>query len=261
MNIGIYSHRTQDLTVETEIYAGPLALLLQLIERAELDITRLALAQVTDQYLAHLQLLQDRSAEEVSAFLVIASRLLQIKSEHLLPRPAVQPAEAEEDPAESLARQLMIYKVFKEAADRLAQREASGSRTFLRLASPPVPESTTLDLAGIGMAELRHLARSVFGMLEHKLDLNSVVTAPKVTIRDKIQRIARSLQANGSVRFSTLLPEKPTILDVVVTFLAMLELIKRGLVQAKQELLFGEIEIDPVNHWDGEVNFDLEFGE
>ena len=65
MNIGIYSHRTQDLTVETEIYAGPLALLLQLIERAELDITRLALAQVTDQYLAHLQLLQDRSAEEV----------------------------------------------------------------------------------------------------------------------------------------------------------------------------------------------------
>ncbi len=261
MNIGIYSHRTQDLTVETEIYAGPLALLLQLIERAELDITRLALAQVTDQYLAHLQLLQDRSAEEVSAFLVIASRLLQIKSEHLLPRPAVKPAEVEEDPAESLARQLMIYKVFKEAADRLAQREASGSRTFLRLASPPVPESTALDLAGIGMVELRHLARAVFGMLEHKLDLNSVVTAPKVTIRDKIQRIARSLQANSSVRFSTLLPEKPTILDVVVTFLAMLELIKRGLVQARQELLFGEIEIDPVNHWDGEVNFDLEFGE
>ena len=83
-----------------------------MIERAELDITKLALAQVTDQYLAHLRNLQERAADDVSAFLVIAARLLQIKSEALLPRPPVREA-GEEDPADALARQLLAYKRIK----------------------------------------------------------------------------------------------------------------------------------------------------
>src|SRR5512135_468158 len=106
---------TTRYTVNTPVYQGPLDLLLQLIERAELDITRLALAQVTDQYLAHLRAMQDAPAEEVSAFLVIAAKLLQIKSEALLPRPPVR-VEGEEDPGEALARQLIIYKRYREIA-------------------------------------------------------------------------------------------------------------------------------------------------
>src|SRR5512142_586785 len=105
MNLNIASHQTAAYQVTTPVYEGPLDLLLQLIERAELDITRLALAQVTDQYLAYLRGMEDRLAEEVSAFLVIAARLLQIKSEALLPRPPVREA-GEEDPGEALAQQL-----------------------------------------------------------------------------------------------------------------------------------------------------------
>ncbi|HJS28904.1 MAG TPA: ScpA family protein, partial [Anaerolineales bacterium] len=97
--------------VSIPVYEGPLDLLLNLIEQAELDITRVALAQVTDQFLAYLQNLTIVSPEEISAFLVIAAKLVQIKSEALLPRPPAR-AEGEEDPAEALARQLRIYKRF-----------------------------------------------------------------------------------------------------------------------------------------------------
>jgi segregation and condensation protein A len=95
--------------VITPVYEGPLDLLLHLIERAELDITKLALAEVTDQFLEHLGQIQEQKAEEVSAFIVIASRLVQIKSEVLLPRPPIREP-GEEDPGEALAQQLIAYK-------------------------------------------------------------------------------------------------------------------------------------------------------
>ena len=101
MSLGITADPIRVYKVSTPVYEGPLDLLLQLIERAELDITKLALAEVTEQYLEHLRSLQERAAQEVSAFLVVAARLLQIKSEALLPRPPVREA-GEEDPAEAL---------------------------------------------------------------------------------------------------------------------------------------------------------------
>src|SRR5512144_516146 len=111
MNLDIASHQARAYTVATPVYEGPLDLLLQLIERAELDITTLALAQVTDQYLAYLRAMEEHAAEEVSAFLVIAAKLLQIKSEALLPRPPVREV-GEEDPGAALAQQLLMYKRF-----------------------------------------------------------------------------------------------------------------------------------------------------
>jgi len=92
----VATHQAEGYTVETEVYQGPLDLLLELIERAELDITHLALAQVTDQYLAYLKQLEERNAAEVSAFLVIAARLIQIKSAALLPRPALPSVRGDE---------------------------------------------------------------------------------------------------------------------------------------------------------------------
>ena len=95
-------------TIQLELYQGPLDLLLELIERAELDITKIALAQVTDQYLSYLANLQEHSLEDLASFLVIAARLLQIKSEAMLPRPPVrEPGEI--DPGEALAQQPVSY--------------------------------------------------------------------------------------------------------------------------------------------------------
>jgi segregation and condensation protein A len=259
MELGIATHQTRAYTVATPVYEGPLDLLLQLIERAELDITRLALAQVTDQYLEHLHSLQDHATEEVSAFLVIAAKLLQIKSEVLLPRPPVR-EEGEEDPGEALARQLLAYKRYKEIAIHLGEREANNLRTYLRLAPPPKVEGV-LDMSDISLADLIDAAQTIFAQADNRPTLSTVVAAPRVTIREKIGLIARLLRQNGRATFRSFLSRRPTNLDIVVTFLAMLELIKRRLVQVHQESLFGEIELESADIWDENETFELEFGE
>jgi segregation and condensation protein A len=233
-------HQTARYQVSTPVYEGPLDLLLQLIERAELDITRLALAQVTDQYLAHIQQVRAAqeqgarlAAEEVSAFLVIAARLVQIKSEALLPRPPVrQPGE--EDPGEALANQLMVYKRYRDVANQLAGREEAGLRTYLRLAPTPKYSSGPLDLSGVGLWDLIAAARALFKPIDSRPALNTVVSQPRVTIREKIHLIARLLRAHSRASFQAILSGRHSRLDVVVTFLAMLELIKRHLVSAHQ---------------------------
>src|SRR5512142_1384917 len=106
MDLNVSGHQTGGYTVAIPVYEGPLDLLLQLIERAELDITAVAIANVTDQYLAYIHKMEKQvPAEEISAFLVMAARLIQIKSEALLPRPPVHEP-GEENPGEALARQL-----------------------------------------------------------------------------------------------------------------------------------------------------------
>ncbi|MCX6035108.1 MAG: segregation/condensation protein A, partial [Chloroflexi bacterium] len=114
------SHQTGGYTVTIPVYEGPLDLLLQLIERAELDITAVSLALVTNQYLAYIHQMQV-PADEISAFLVVAAKLLQIKSETLLPRPSIREA-GEKDLGETLIRQLQVYKRFKELSNWLAPR-------------------------------------------------------------------------------------------------------------------------------------------
>lgn len=258
-NGAAFHYQAHAYVVETPVYEGPLDLLLQLIERAELDITKVALAQVTDQYLAHLRGLQQRAAPDVSAFLVIASRLIQIKSEALLPRPPVREV-GEEDPGQILARQLQIYKRFKQIANYLGGRESAGYHTYLRLAPPPKIEAT-LDLSGLGIDDLVAAAQMILERKDDRPALDTVVKAPRVTIREKIGLITARLRQIGRSTFRSLLTRESSRLDIVVTFLAMLELVKRHLVIAQQETLFGEIELYPQEDWDPEESFELEFGE
>jgi len=259
MDLHLYSPSARAYTISTPVYQGPLDLLLQLIERAELDITRLALAQVTDQFLAHLHLMPDLSAEEVSAFLVIASKLIQIKSEALLPRPP-QREEGEEDPGDALARQLMEYRRYKHIADFLSLREGMGVHTFLRLAPPPKVEGT-VDLSDITLADLTDAARAALLHTDQRSSLDTVVMPPPVTIRQKIGLIARFLRQKGRSTFQTFLVDARSRLDIVVTFLAMLELIKLRLVQVRQEKMFGDIEIETLEAWDEDEEIELEFDE
>jgi segregation and condensation protein A len=259
MNLSPLAYQTNRYLVATPIFEGPLDLLLHLIERAELDITKLALAQVTDQYIAHIRNMPELPAEEVSAFLVIAAKLLQIKSEALLPRPPVR-EEGEEDPGEALARQLMIYRQFKKIADRLEEQELAGRRTYLRLASPPKIE-TTLDLTGIGLPDLVEAARSLLLRVDERSELKTVVTPPTVTIRQKISLIASLLRQHGRATFQKVLQNTKSRIEIVVTFLAMLELVKRHLIQVQQDSLFGEIELEQSSQWDENEEFELEFGE
>ncbi len=260
MKLGFASHQVSDYQVATPVYEGPLDLLLQLIERAELDITRLALAQVTDQYLVHMKGLVEQDPEEVSAFLVIAAKLLQIKSEALLPRQPVREP-GEEDPAESLARQLLAYKKYKEIADQLQEREVAGLRTYLRLAAPPKIEAQ-VDLSEFTLADIVTAARNAFIEADNRQELGTVVAPPRITIREKIGVIVTSLRGKGTTSFRQLLGKNGrSRLEVVVTFLAMLELVKRRLVRAQQEALFGDIHLEASETWDDDLDFELEFGE
>jgi segregation and condensation protein A len=258
MNLQVAAHQVEKYQVHTSAFDGPLDLLLQLIERAELDITTLALAQVTDQYLAHLKSMQEQSAAEVSSFLVIAARLVQIKSAALLPRPSIILAE-EEDPGEALARQLIAYKRIKELAGVLVQREAAGLRTYLRIAPPPIKLEARLDLSNVTLNDLVQAAQEIFLSKPDLPALSRVVAMPRVTIREKIRLILDSLQNLRSATFRSFLKHKNDRLEIVVTFLAMLELIKRRVVEAAQIDLFGEIDVHATGEWDEVQDTQLEF--
>jgi segregation and condensation protein A len=257
MDLNIASRQTSGYTVTIPVYEGPLDLLLRLIEHAELDITAVSLATVTDQYLTYIRQLEDAHAEEISAFLVIAAKLIQIKSEALLPRPPVREV-GEEDPAENLARQLRIYKRFKELANKLEQRDLLGLHTYLRLAPPPRVEGR-LDLSEITLTDLLEAAQSTFLQEKEKQALGTVISAPRITIRQKIAYISDALGRDKNSSFKTLVGAASTRLEVVVTFLALLELIKRYRVSAQQDALFGDIHIERSEDWDLEEEFELEF--
>ncbi len=235
--------------VRLPVFEGPLDLLLQLIEREKLDISTVSLAAVADQFLAYVRQIEEVSAETLADFLTIAARLVWIKSRLLLPRPAGRDEEEEEeDPAEALARQLREYKRFKEAAAALRAIEEAGYHTYLRDA--PLPElerhlepqsSALIELLTAAQTALANLAES-----SHPENMNGMVTPFTLTIHDQIALIRRSTAAGRSVTFRSLLAHAQRRIEIIVTLLAVLELIKRKQITVEQRGLFGEIILAPV---------------
>jgi len=246
-----------DYKVHIPVYEGPLDLLLDLIERAELDITAVSLAMVTDQYLVYMHSLEQANAGDMSAFLIIAARLLQIKSEALLPRPP-QREPGEEDIGESLVDQLRLYKRIKEIGAWLEGRQQAHMATYLRVAPPP-KLAARFDPSALTLEMLMAAAESVFSRTADKEPLGSIIAAPTVTIREKIDLITRTLRQLQRASFRGLIADKATRLEVVVTFLALLELIKRYRVQVQQNALFSDIEIEQLEDWREGEDIELEF--
>jgi segregation and condensation protein A len=230
--------------IDLPAFAGPLDLLLHLIERQELDITAISLVQVTAQYLEQVAHLQENKIEQLIDFLVIGARLVLIKSRALLPQSPVtrSGAEEEEDPAEALARQLRVYKRFKQAATWLGQREREGRRTYLRVAPPPRLESK-LDLTGITVASLLTAVQAALARTEKLEDSVSLVQRRSLTIEGQLQHVRAQLKHHGRLSFADILSANPNRVEIAVTLLAVLELIKRREVEAHQAVPFGPIDI------------------
>ena len=243
--------------VQTSVYEGPLDLLLSLIERSELNITAISLAAVTDQYLSYLHGLERMMPDEISSFLVIAAKLVQIKSEALLPRP-VEREPGEEDPGVDLVEQLRLYKRYKEIAGWLIERQEKNLRTHLRVAPPPKVEAK-LDLSNLTLEGLLAAAASAFAKGQEKKALGTIISAPRVTIREKIEFITKTMKNIQRMTFSGLITDKSTRIEIVVTFLAMLELIKRYRISAVQSELFGDIEFEKMDEWKEDEEIDIEF--
>jgi segregation and condensation protein A len=261
MGLFTAGYQTEGYQIFTEVYEGPLDLLLDLIERAELDITQLALAQVTDQYLEYLLQLTERHAAEVSAFLVIAAKLLQIKSAALLPRPSINPVSGEAvDSGEMLAEQLKLYKRFKEIAQWLNSRDEAGLHSYLRVADT-LKIQGKLDLTDVNILDITQAAREVFFLRQDVRPLGEVVSKPRITIREKIHMILDAIKQNGFTTFRSVLSPDRARIEIVVTFLALLELIKTHVVEARQDTRFGDIELQPLADWSEQDAGELEFEE
>lgn len=230
-------------TIDLPAFSGPLDLLLALIERQELDITAISLAKVTAQYLAQIEALKHDRVEELIDFLAVGARLVLIKSRALLPQETVPSEDGEEaDPAEALVRQLRRYRRFKIAAGWLGEREQQGLRTYLRVAPPPKPQGR-LDLGNISKVSLLEAIRAALERAASLEESVSVARPRQMTIQDQIRRLRFRVQGGSAVPFNELLTPQSSRLEIAVTLLAILELIKRREVYAVQEELFGPITI------------------
>jgi segregation and condensation protein A len=226
-------------------FEGPLDLLLYLIEREELDITRVSLAKVTSAYLEYIHVLGKLQVDAVADFLVVAAKLLLIKSEALLPRPPAPKADDEEDPGDGLVRQLLMYKQYKESARTLGDREAAGLRTYVRIAPPPKIEAK-LDLSNVTIDLLIKAVRGVLDLEKPAPSVGTVVKPFTLTIRDQMGLIERILRYRPNLSFKRMLRRAQNRVEIIVTFLAVLELLRRRKVEVEQDITFGDILILPV---------------
>ncbi len=237
--------------VELEVFSGPLDLLLHLIEQQQLDITTISLARVTDQYLAYLRVIEDRRPDELADFVSIAARLLLIKSRALLPQPETARDEPEEDVGEDLVRQLREYQRFKGIADTLRERDEDGLHTYLRTlpTSKIVNLTPKLDLEGTSLDDLIQALRNLLNEEAEESDELDVVPY-RVTIGQEIERIADLLRARPATTFAELIQDEFSRLEVIVTLLALLEMIRAQRVSVRQDGLFGPVTIVQIQNRD-----------
>lgn len=236
---------TIEYRVRLEVFEGPLDLLLRLIEREEMDITQVSLARVTDQYLEHVAAMREVDPDDLAEFLVIAAKLLLIKSRVLLPQPEPlkEEEEEEEDVGELLVERLRQYRRFKQIAEMLGAREEAGLRSYARLAPPPLPLERRLEPLEGGAEILAQIMQELLARQPKASPVDKVVAPIRVTMADRMAFIEAAVAERERISFRDLLLACRSRLEIIVTFLAALELMRLLRIQIWQEQPFGEIVI------------------
>ena len=235
-------------------YDGPLALLLQLIEEKELDVSELSLVQVTDQYMEHMEQLKAWGAgdlaDSLGEFIVIGGKLMLLKSRAMLPREVESDSleEDDDDVGRELVEMLEEYRRYREAVTVLGTIDRSGLRSFRPGAPPPVqtappaglPDSVTLDL-------LSKLVREALARADQQAKRAPEVKLERepLTVKDKIADLQRRLRGGHPVSFRAWIAEARTRVDVIVTFLAILEMYKSREIDMRQAEVYGDILVVP----------------
>ena len=229
--------------VKLEVFEGPLDLLLYLIKKDEIDIYDIPIERITRQYLEYLDAFKILDLDIAGDFVVMAANLIYIKSRSLLPvnqQPPDEMAE-EEDPRWELVRQLIEYKKFKDAAAHLQDREAAQENLFTRL--PEKPElAAERPIGEVSIFDLINAFNNVLKRLNTTENLREIFEE-NFTVSDKIDLIMKMTAAGVALKFSELFARVASRTEVVVTFLALLELIRLKQVRAVQPDTFGEIEL------------------
>lgn len=235
-----------DYKVKFEVFEGPLDLLLYLIKKEEIDIYEVNLTKLATQFIEYIELMRELDLDVAGEFLVMAATLMYIKSKELLPvDQQVETDEEEEtdDPRWELIRKLVEYKKFKDAASQLQSLESSAENTFARMPVKPdfeAAEPTSRQNATI--FQLLNAVNSILKRYNEREDLRDIFE-DKWTVSEKIESIITRMRSVPRLRFTELFEEATSRTEVVVTFLAMLELIRMKQIQASQGENFGEIEI------------------
>lgn len=234
-------------------FEGPLDLLLHLISKAKVDIKDIFVSQITEQYLASLEGIDELDMDVASEFLTMAATLLEIKSRALLPRPPAPEEEGEETPEQALIRRLEEYKLYKESAGQMKEFEKAAFQVFSKLPEeyplPPQPiELTGLSIDGLVRALERIIARQT--QAEDPGRVFRAITRDKFTIEQCVFNLTSRLR-KGPVLFTDMLSSHVTRDEIVSYFMAMLELLKIGRLHAQQEQAFDDILILP-GRGDGE---------
>jgi segregation and condensation protein A len=228
-----------DVELRLDKFSGPLDLLLTLIQEEKLDIAEISLANVTEQFLRYLDTLEERRAEELADFLVIGSRLLLLKSRMLLPQ--FSPPEEEDGP--SLADQLRLYKQFAEAAKRLNRRWMKGERAVFRAEPPRKPEGFVPPV-NVALSTLHERMVQLVARLTPPTPLPETRMDKAISMKEKLDEIRRMLARAKSASFHDLLRDAKNRTEIIVSFLAVLELVKQKLAAVRQEDEFGDIIVE-----------------
>ncbi len=234
--------------VQFDVFEGPLDLLLHLVKKQEVDIYQVNLTRIATEFVAYIEQMRELDLEVAGEFVVMAATLLYIKSRELLPvdkQVAVQAEEEdEEDPRWELIRRLVEYKKFKDAAARLQEREAAMDSIYEH--RPARPELTTPEPSRRESASVFDLVNAVAVILKRYTERTDVreIQADPYTVSEKIEYLRQLSSTQSRFRFSELFAAARTRAEVVVTFLALLELIRMKQLVAVQSEQFGEIEVE-----------------
>jgi len=234
-----------DYKVKLEIFEGPLDLLLYLIKKDEIDIYDVSIERITSQYLDYIETFKALNIELASEFIVMAANLMYLKSRTLLPKNVQPPDEEadEEDPRWELIRQLVEYKKFKDAAQFLGKRDSEGAEFFA--ATPEVPDLETAEPVGLPQVGIFDLIRAFQKVLKKFEDTHTLreIVDDRWTVSDKIDHLLGAIPVGGRVQFETLFTEATSRSEVIVTFLALLELMKLNFLKIEQEIVLGQITV------------------
>ncbi len=232
--------------VRLDIFEGPLDLLLYLIKKDEIDIYDISIERITKQYLHYIETFKLLNIDLASEFIVMAANLMYIKSRTLLPRSEQPPEDDsdEDDPRWELIRQLIEYKKFKDAASVLSQKAREQEDVFAHAPEKSIaPKPETAPLAEISIFDLIRAFQGVLKRFEETHDFGDIID-DRFTVSDKMELLLSNLSPGQAMPFSSLFASASTKSEVIVTFLALLELMKLNQFVVWQDQILGEIEIE-----------------
>lgn len=242
------------IDVKINVFEGPLDLLLHLIDKNKIDIYDIPIVQITDQYMEYLHSLPAEDLSAMSEFLVMAATLLDIKCRMLLPKETNEEGE-EEDPRDELVQKLLEYKMYKYMSYELKDRMDNAAGVFYKKETVPdevmkyrEPVDPEELLKGLTLEKLNEIYQSVLKRQEEKIDpvrsKFGTIEKEEVSLSDKMVQMKEYASSHRKFSFRRLLEGQKSRVQVIVTFLSILELMKMGYIHVQQESLFDDIQVE-----------------